>query len=211
MSRAGWLPEFVAELAARQLLDRHRNCSSFGSLKTRRRVALPTQELSAQNRVSPAACTSDTRFGVLAHSDGADHALDRFCLMALVDAHLDHLLVFGWGKSRVHTASAGTHRTRVLFAVEAISCPYSGRVRTFTFASHLGLGTSIEAYCSYWIGRSRSGCLRRRGCGSISFRYCSFQQISYPPNEPGKLAHQRANGRGEITIVFGGAKNSSGD
>jgi len=50
----------------------------------------------------------------------------------------------------------------------------AGEVRTFKFPSLLGLRTPIEGYSSHCIGRSRSGCLRRRSC-EINFRYSGFQ------------------------------------
>ena len=76
----------------------------------------------------------------------ADHALDRICLMVPVDAHLDRLFLFNWirAKSGGHTTGAGAHHAHVHLAVEAISCPYRGRVRTFKFPSLLGLRTPIE-------------------------------------------------------------------
>src|SRR6516225_3495400 len=106
--------------------------------------------------------------------------------MAPVDAHLDRLFLFSWirAKSDVHTTDAGAHRARVHLAVEAISCPCRGRVRTFIFPFLLGLRTPIEGYSSHCIGRSRSGCLRRRSC-EINFQYSGFQQVSYPFGEPG--------------------------
>ena len=104
----------------------------------------------------------------------ADHALDRICLMVPVDAHLDRLFLFNWirAKSGGHTTCAGAHRAHVHLAVEAISCLYRGRVRTFKFPSLLGLRTPIEGYSSHFIGHS--GCFRRRSCGSINFRYSGF-------------------------------------
>ena len=83
--------------------------------------------------------------------DAPDHALDRICLRdpvdlrAPVDALLDQLFLFGWirAKSGVHTTGAGARRARVHLAVETISCPYRGRVRTFIFPSPLGRRTPI--------------------------------------------------------------------
>ena len=108
-------------------------------------------------------CGTPLRCGPLATV--YDHALDRICLMAPVDAHLDRLFLFNWirAKSGGHTTGAGAHRARVHLAVEAISCPYRGRVRTFIFPFLLGLRTPIEGSSSHCI-RSRSGCLRRRSC-----------------------------------------------
>jgi hypothetical protein len=142
------------------------------------------QELIVHHRVSRQ-CTLTLASTLWRVSDGADHALDRFCLMAPVDAHLDQLLRFRWIgiKSRVDTTGACAHRARVQLAAEAINSPFRGRVRTLTkhsvvnsrspnsppeeyFRSGLGLRAPIEGYSSYCIGRGRSGCLRGRSCGS---------------------------------------------
>src|SRR6516164_6442265 len=60
--------------------------------------------------------------------------------MAPVDAHLDRLFLFSWirAKSGVYTTGAGAHRARVHLAVEAISCPYRGRVQPLYFHSYWG-------------------------------------------------------------------------
>jgi hypothetical protein len=96
---------------------------------------------------------------VLARIDGADPALDRICLLAPVDAHLDQLFLFSWirAKSGGHTTGAGAHGARVHLAVEAICCPYRGRVRTFIFPfigaphSHRGVLLVLHWSQSQWI------------------------------------------------------------
>jgi len=109
--------------------------------------------------------------------------------MAPVDVRLDQLLGFSWIriKTRVHTTGAGARRGRVPLAMEAISCPYCGRVRTFTFPSHLGPRMSIEASCSYWIGRSRSGVCAGAVAGQSIFDTAVSNRSATRPTNPADL------------------------
>ena len=123
----------------------------------------------------------------------ADHALDRICLMVPVDAHLDRLFLFNWirAKSGGHTTGAGAHRAHVHLAVEAIGCPYRGRVRTFKFPSLLGLRTPIEGYSSHFIGRS--GCFFAGAVvGQSIFDTAVFNRSATRPADQANLPEPKA-------------------
>ena len=117
------------------------------------------------------------------------------------------MLLIQMGASRSHKTNT---IQRMVGSINTCRMTIAGEFEPSYFSHpHWGSALPLRRTLPYCIGRSRSGCLRSRSCGSINFRYSGFQKVSYPSSEPDKLADQRANGNGEMAIIFGGAKSSA--